>query len=199
MATNDAPNFAFSEYLTKLTPTLRAIISQYHTTYSREDMQGFLEHLDGLAKGYRAVLLAAEPGAPRARALHRLMEEVMSTVRDVHPSCQHGCSACCHYEVEITKDEGALLASLVTSGHPIDAARMEAQAARPRLSAEWKKLKVPENRCLFLGPQGACTVYVDRPAACRKLLVVSHPKECGTDGGQPTPITIPLAEVVRAR
>jgi hypothetical protein len=49
---------------------------------------------------------------------------------------------------------------------------------------------------VFLGPTGTCTVYADRPASCRKLLVVSDPVECSTPEGAVQPITIPLAEVL---
>ena len=55
---------------------------------------------------------------------------------------------------------------------------------------------MPENRCVFLGEDGNCRVYEDRPASCRKLLVVSAPTECGQPGGEVKPITIPMAEVV---
>jgi hypothetical protein len=124
------------------------------------------------------------------------MEEVLVQIGDVKPTCSAGCGACCHFEVEITRDEGTLLAGLVEAGHPIDRERLEAQASRERLSPEWKRLTVPSNRCVFLGDSGTCTVYADRPSACRKLLVVSDPKVCGEPDGVPVPITIPLAELV---
>lgn len=34
--------------------------------------------------------------------------------------------------------------------------------------------------CVFLGEDGSCSVYEDRPSACRALLVASDPEFCRT-------------------
>jgi hypothetical protein len=55
-----------------------------------------------------------------------------------------------------------------------------------------------EAACVFLGKDGACTVYEERPAICRAVLVASDPELCRL-GDQSTRITAvinPYVEVV---
>ncbi len=182
--------------LTKLTPTLRALINQYEATLPAQDVTDFIDHINVLSLKYQRQLEAAPEGAPRARRLHELMEEAMASVGDAKPSCRAGCSACCHLEVEITAEEGVLLSDRVKAGHVINRELLAKQAARERKGEEWDVYNSPANRCVFLGPHGACTVYEDRPSACRKLLVISHPVECSTLSGKVEAITIPMAEVL---
>jgi Fe-S-cluster containining protein len=125
-----------------------------------------------------------------------MLEETMVDLGGATPSCRASCGACCHLEIDITPEEGALLAEKVTAGHGIDRARLALQASRARKDPAWAAVLSGDNRCVFLGPDSACTVYQDRPSSCRKLLVVSHPKECGTLDGAVQAITIPLAEVL---
>jgi Fe-S-cluster containining protein len=182
--------------LTRLTPTLRALLTQYEATLPPDHYRDFVAHIERLSAGFYQELQRVPEGAERARRIHELMEQSMRDIGTDKPSCRSGCSACCHLEVEITRDEGVLLADLVREGHPIDRERLAVQAARERKGPEWQAKTTPSNRCVFLGGNGACTVYPDRPASCRKLLVISHPVECATADGKVQAITIPMAEVL---
>ncbi len=183
-------------FLKTLTPTLAALVDQYQRTLPAAEFEDFVAHVRALHAETAAAISRHKPGADRARAVQALMEEAMAPSLGAPTTCSRGCSACCHLEVEITRDEGELLASLVRQGHPIDRARLEEQASRERRSAAWASLVSPENRCVMLGDDGACTVYASRPSACRKLVVLSHPIECATLGGKPEPFVVPLAELV---
>ncbi len=149
-----------------------------------------------LHASYDAVLGQAVPGPTRAEAAHLLIGRAVAEVKGVTPTCKLGCSACCHFEVEVTRDEAELLAAVVVSGVAIDRERLARQAARQRGDPAWAALVAPENRCVFLGDEGECRVYAHRPSACRRLLVASPAVECGRPGGAPVPITIPVAELV---
>jgi hypothetical protein len=179
-----------------MTPTLRALLAQYQATLPPEHVREWLEHITGISVRYQAQLEAVPQGPERARKLHALMEEAMADLGGAKPSCRAGCGACCHLEIEILPEEGALLAERIKAGHVVDRARLATQAARARKSPAWAAMQTVDNRCVFLGPTGSCTVYADRPASCRKLLVVSDPVECLTPEGAVQPITIPLAEIL---
>ncbi len=183
-------------FLTQATPTLHALVSQYERTLPAADLAALLEHLARLHASYDAVLGQAVPGPTRAEAAHLLIGRAVAEVKGVTPTCKLGCSACCHFEVEVTRDEAELLAAVVVSGVAIDRERLARQAARQRGDPAWAALVAPENRCVFLGDEGECRVYAHRPSACRRLLVASPAVECGRPGGAPVPITIPVAELV---
>jgi hypothetical protein len=182
-------------FLKQATPTLHALVAQYQRTLGPVALADFVEHLRGLHAGFSAVLGAALPGPLRAEAAHLLVSNALAELQGVSPTCQRGCAACCHYEVEVTRDEAELLAGVVVAGLEIDRARLARQAARSRRDAAWGALAVEENRCVFLGDDEACRAYAQRPAACRRLLVVSPAVECGRPGGEPRPVTIPMAEL----
>lgn len=91
--------------------------------------------------------------------LHRIYQvaEDLSRVREPFVACKKGCSSCCHMNVSITKAEAERLAK--ASGRS-----MARVAAEPRHARD----KFAGKPCPFLDPQGACSVYVDRPLSCRK-------------------------------
>ena len=132
-----------------------------------------------------ALAIQALPtGAERARAVHRRVEAAAAPFAALKPEavqairCRRGCSHCCRIRVDITADEAALLAERVGAGtaHP-DPARLALQRAWVTPEAFIGK-PLAEAACVFLGEDGACTVYEDRPSACRALLVASDPEHC---------------------
>jgi hypothetical protein len=182
-------------FLTRVTPTLGALVGQYQATLAAEPFAALVEGLRAHHRRFASTLAALPSGPLRAAALHRLVDAQLTDLPGLTPSCRPGCGLCCHYEVEVTHDEAALLASVVASGLPIDRVRLARQAARERRAAEWSALVVEENRCVFLDGAESCRVHPQRPAACRKHLVVSPPVECGRPSGAPRPVTVPLAEL----
>lgn len=100
--------------------------------------------------------------------------------------CGTGCSGCCNLAVNCT-----LLEAL-----PITAACSQQQ--QERLQELAPRLKVTADRCeslkewlaayrsllgpcLFLSPEGTCSVYGVRPLSCRSLLSTCSPDWCTTD------------------
>jgi len=145
-------------------------------------------------------LRSLPPGPGRAREVHRRVDAAQARFAALKPEviaqvrCGRGCAHCCRLWVGVTRDEADLLAA---SGVGPDPFRLEAQRhwtspsdfiGRPREEAS----------CVFLGPDGACGVYLDRPSICRAVLVASDPEFC-RGGGLATRITAvinPYAEVV---
>lgn len=183
------------EFIAMPTPQLKAMVERYQATLPPEQYAGLIRDLHGMYQKYYAVLGGFSPGPERARAAHRLINAPIQQ-STVQPTCAKGCGACCHLEVEITKDEGELLAQVVEAGVAIERRRLAVQAARTRRSADWGLPIQKDSRCVFLGDDQACRVYESRPAICRKHVVASDPTECMKEGGQPLPILIPMAELV---
>lgn len=183
------------EFIAVPTPQLKAMMERHQATLPAEQYDRLLADLRGIYQKYCTVLAGYPAGPARARAVYRLITPPIQQSA-IEPTCAKGCGACCHLEVEVTQDEGELLARLVLDGLSIDPARLAVQAARPRRSADWGFPIREDNRCVFLGDDDACRIYEARPSICRKHAVASQPSACMEPGGQPLPILIPLAELV---
>ena len=174
------------------------MVQNYQRTLSPEQFLEVIADIKATYLKFFSALAAFEPGIERAMMGHRLLTPLIDRgTLQIKPSCARGCGTCCNYEVEITKDEGELLAQVVNSGFVIDRERLAIQASRKRQSDEWKKGALEaSNACVFLGEDQACQVYEFRPSICRKHVVTNEPAECGKmDDGKVTPILIPLAEI----
>ena len=178
------------------TPQLRAFVETQKTAMPAADFAAMMGEIHGLYGKYRAALEAASTGVRRAQALHRMMEGAVATASGLTVSCQKGCCGCCHFEVEIFGYEAEVLRDCVNGGVAVDRSRLEIQSSRERKSPEWLKFWSRDNRCVFLGEDGACRVYEDRPAACRRLLVTTPPEACTTLGAAVAPVQILLAEIL---
>jgi Fe-S-cluster containining protein len=135
-----------------------------------------------------AQLIRAFPaGASRARWLHAKVDAAQARLAASKPElmaqvrCGKGCAHCCCLWVGITRDEAELLAERVRAGtaRP-DPARLALQRGwdSPR---DFVGKPRAEAACVFLGGDGACTVYGDRPSICRSVLVASDPELCRGD------------------
>lgn len=103
-------------------------------------------------------LVSALNASTRSK-LHRvyMVAEDISRVRAPFVACKKGCSSCCHMNVSVTKSEADRIArTLGTSAAILDTAPHHDPG---------EFAGVP---CPFLDEQGACSVYADRPLACRK-------------------------------
>jgi hypothetical protein len=123
-----------------------------------------------------------------ARKAHVAMDAQLQQDRATIPEgneirCGKGCSHCCHGPVEIWPQEAALLAQFVRdAGLTPDLALLERQS---RYTVEtWREQAAADQACVFLGDDGACTVYASRPNTCRKLLVMSDPAFCDARQGR---------------
>jgi Fe-S-cluster containining protein len=173
--------------------------------------------LDGAAPATRPEVLAAvaaearslqalAPGPDRAREVHRRVDAAQAQFGQLKPElvravrCQRGCSHCCRVRVELTPDEADLLAERVRAGQAEpDRERLERQRTWAS-AADFIGKPHREADCVFLGADGACTVYADRPSACRAVLVTSDPSLCREAGaGTQVQIVInPYLELVRS-
>jgi Fe-S-cluster containining protein len=178
------------------TPQLRSLISGQREVLSPADFAEMLGYIRQLFEKYSAALAAAPSGVARGRAFHQMMDSAVATAANVPVSCHKGCYGCCHSEVEITPDEAAVLRERVLGGMEIDRASLKVQAARERRGPEWRNFWSQANRCVFLSTEGACRIYEDRPAVCRRLLVTTPPEACTTAGAPIAPVRILLAEVL---
>lgn len=183
-------------FMARPTPQMKSVVAHYQETLPPVEFLDFVAIVRSAFEKYTAKLLEFEPGADRGRALHDMMERELKVAEFIPVSCCRGCSGCCHYEVEITENEAAVLRDAVLNGLAIDHQRLALQAARERQSAEWKGFRGPNNRCVFLSEEGACRVYEDRPAICRKHLVTTPASACTTEGAHVAPIKILLAEIL---
>ena len=136
-----------------------------------------------------------------ADAIHRRSAETLA--ESGNPvTCAEGCSACCRQLVPVSRWEALHLAAVVrtmprarqkrvTDGFAAAIDRLGETGLLPRiadgfahrahdcagletLQREYWALGIP---CPFL-EDGACSVYVDRPLACRQYLVTSPPSLC---------------------
>ncbi|MBY0271275.1 MAG: YkgJ family cysteine cluster protein [Burkholderiales bacterium] len=148
-------------------------------------------YLRAIYDRYTAEFRAAEnqDALTIARSTHSTMDTVLQADRAKNPGsenirCGKSCSHCCREAVEIWPQEAALLAGVVReTGMVLDMARLERQSAYT--VDTWRQQPPADKACLFLGSDGACTVYESRPNACRKLLVVTDPALCDAEKSKP--------------
>jgi hypothetical protein len=178
------------------TPQLRALLAQQRSLLPAAEFADMLSSVRSIFAKFSEKLRCFTPGAERAIAFHRLMDHELEAAASIPVSCHRGCSGCCHYEVEITSDEAVILAEIVRHGFPVDRARLDRQAARERKSPEWLRFWSPENRCVFLGTDGACQIYDHRPSICRKHLVTTPASSCTDATKQVAPVQVLLAEIL---
>lgn len=97
--------------------------------------------------------------------------------------CKKGCSACCHSQVSVSKEEVSVLVNKIRDGLKIDWTRLYIQSRAEDSSEKFFKLEFSSRACVFLGEKGECRVYEDRPSVCRTNYVVSDPQNCKTTAG----------------
>ncbi len=131
----------------------------------------------------------AQDASSVAHKAHIAMDEVLERDRAKNPGsenvrCGKGCSHCCREAVEIWPHEAALLVEITReAGIALDTARLERQSRHT--VDTWRQQPLADKACVFLGGDGACTVYESRPNACRKLLVVTDPALCDAEHSKP--------------
>lgn len=124
----------------------------------------------------------------RAKLVHREIEEQMGQlfkddVVQENVKCGKGCSFCCHTQVSVTRDEAELLAQNIIDGIDVDLEKLYLQSKVGDKAGDWYKLDHETRGCVFLGDEGECKVYEDRPSVCRTNNVISDPINCSTIDG----------------
>lgn len=159
--------------------------SQYVGIPHSEGLRRWIHHNPEQARaafvisGYFATVLRLLPDPiDRARLVNELVDEAHAGDHGRPITCSKGCSACCYIQVFITEDE----AHLIASTHNITKEKLDHWETQSRWSADPQSYcshPLPKRRCAFL-KDNVCSIYEDRPAACRNQLSVSDPKLCDT-------------------
>jgi Fe-S-cluster containining protein len=124
----------------------------------------------------------------RAKVIHQTIDEFNNEVFS-HPlvkqfsPCKSGCSACCHTQVSVTRDEAELLVQRIADGVEINIGHLILQAQAGDNASDFYKLDYKERACIFLDENGACKVYNDRPSVCRTNAVLGEASQCMTNDG----------------
>lgn len=175
----------FNRKHSRVTRSLKNFIVGYEEKLEPDVYESFLASVDEELVSIFAQLMAVPEGVERAQALHRMVEEEMAQEDKIKVSCTKGCSACCHFEVEVTNYEAEILAGLAQTTRPIDRASMKNQSLRKIQDKLWLKgIHDVSNRCVFLGDDRACSIYESRPVMCRRHSVTSPPVNCETQNAQ---------------
>ena len=124
-------------------------------------------------------------GPERAEWVHKQLDLELQASEPDNISCKMGCGYCCHVEKQITDDEVELIHEYVEREEiPIDWKLLEEQSERYLRGEKWNSKIEPQNRCVYLNEENACSIYPARPGVCRKHRVTSPASECakGPDG-----------------
>lgn len=125
----------------------------------------------------------------RAQLSHELINESLEEILSDPStkkliSCKKGCSACCHTQVSVSRDEADLLAvRILEDGIKIDLDLISKQARAGNSSEAWFQQSFNDRKCIFLDDDGNCQVYFDRPSVCRTNYAISNPSACDTSNG----------------
>jgi Fe-S-cluster containining protein len=101
-------------------------------------------------------------------------------------TCKKGCNHCCHMGVCITHEEAVLLYRKYPQKIKNNVARLELQS-KLKNSNDWFRVPKQDRACIFL-EEGLCSVYSDRPMACRQHYTVGEPSKCDLDHNTQEPI-----------
>lgn len=179
-----------------LTPTLKKIIEDYKLILNEDEHSSFIKEVMSRLEFYLEHLFMFSPGSDRGREVQRLIDNEVKQVNHIKASCHKGCGSCCHLEVQITEDDASVLIDSLLHGHRIDMERLKNLSLRKKNDPAWKERVTSNNRCVFLDGSQSCGIYEYRPAVCRKLMVTSPVEHCSKEDGSPTPIIMPIAEIV---
>lgn len=147
---------------------------------------GFRFRLQNMVKEIQKDL---PPGPLRAKAAHQTVDTLLSEALTKNPmpvSCKSKCSFCCYQKIPLTDSEYDLV-----MGYAQRAGWELGEEKRKRLKRQhnaikhkyWDHLRQEDKKCVFLDDDNLCSVYEERPMACRVHLVVSDPKKCNTQFG----------------
>lgn len=170
----------FFSFHTRITRSLRKFIADYEKQLEPAVFEAFLENLHDELENTKAEIFSLKPES-RARKLFEMVDEEIASGSNIPVSCQKGCSACCHMEVEVTTYETHILAEQVANGLIIDRDRLQKQSERSLQDPLWKQgPRNSDSRCVFLNDEGSCRIYEHRPVMCRRHSVTSPAKNCDT-------------------
>lgn len=123
-----------------------------------------------------------------AAALDTLIDDYIETRRAAGRRifCGAGCSSCCTLYVQATMMEAVIVAegletSQIQSLQEYVQRQQSALAGETDLLTILRKQRTQIGPCPFLDKSGQCSIYHQRPLACRALLSTKDPAWCGVD------------------
>ncbi len=161
------------------------------------------------ALGDRA--LRARSAAAKVQWLREEADLVGRAVAPVSP-CRAGCSYCCHQGVSITRSEAEIIAKetghrlaepapeRMLAGNMVTMAGEDPDELRERVQhlREWMVDAYNGVACTFLDGAGRCSIYAQRPVACRLHISVDHDAlRCRPipDSSNNGPVRVPYVDV----
>lgn len=103
-------------------------------------------------------VISSVNASTRSKLYHiYLVADAISEIRKPYVTCAKGCASCCHMNVSITRAEAERLGRAV--GREPASILQSLHRSREHFAGQ---------PCTFLGSDGACSVYADRPLSCRK-------------------------------
>lgn len=113
----------------------------------------------------------------KLQRVYKLADALMA-YREPFTACKKGCADCCRMNISISAVEAARISA--ASG----------RQAKQLLKSKWHDVdEFAGDSCPFLGEENACSIYSDRPLACR-----NH-ASFDTDSAMCTPTAMNLAEM----
>lgn len=122
-----------------------------------------------------------------AKFVHHAIDLHVTNEKAPTTSCKKGCSHCCQQMVFVTDDEAELLYEELNnqSNGVIPHSKMVYLQEQAKYNAgdvfDFWRLPKEKSSCVFLSEEDTCTVYENRPAACRLFSVTSDPKMCSKE------------------
>ncbi len=161
-----------------------AVEKQRHQLYATaiEGMEEQLENVTDTASMFKAVRWGLD-------LIEQTHDETPAKIRRT-VACHAGCSHCCSTLVDLQAHEVFYVAEHIQLNFSPDrlAALIEHLAAHreryERLGPDAARER-PWSKCALLGPDGKCTIYVDRPEICR-VHHTSDSKPCEALNTDPT-------------
>lgn len=100
--------------------------------------------------------------------------------------CAPGCSSCCTLFVQATLAEALIVAEKLDAGQLTTLGtyvlrQRQCLASEDDFLTVLRKQRTMIGPCPFLYPSGCCSIYAQRPLACRALLSTKFPEWCSVD------------------
>ena len=151
----------------------QALLQNPHGVLSAEEEAAFRASIAGVRRAAAAALEGLQGSANVVRFiahLHRAVDEVTQRAWQAGPApdCRAGCAHCCSLRVEATAPEVFRIARKLRVQPE---AELAALVERLRLRVLAARSGLPGTRrldCTFLASGALCSIYEQRPAACRK-------------------------------
>lgn len=152
-------------------------LAQFCDSSSAEEREKLISFVAARASEF---LLLYNDDSSKGKELIKVLSKEVEGAIEKRPdnmkelSCKKGCAACCHWNVDIGKFE----AEIIFEKHKDKIDWKRAEQIAPMTMNQYNQQTTRMRRCMFLDAENSCSIYADRPLACRAYLVRSHPRYC---------------------